>query len=321
MFDICLSQRDHIKMNKKWKYLQPGDIVDIVAPSSYCSKSEIQSGILYLQSLGLQVRYPPGLVKPDFVYANTEKKTLDFIKWAIYNKQSKAIWSLRGGSGTFRLMNSLYKWKRPSHTKLFVGISDITLLHLFFNQKWNWPTLHGPMISMLGRSKASSVEKKSLEQVIFGKIAEVTFANLIPLNQRAHKGSAVRAPILGGNLCLVESSLGTPYEISFDGKIAFLEDIDERGYAIERTFYHLENSKAFRGVRAVVFGDFVGGNERDGRNLSNAALRRFGERFRVPVFKGLPSGHGAVVKSLPLNTKSYLVCGSRGRLTCETGGK
>jgi muramoyltetrapeptide carboxypeptidase len=308
-------------MMKQWTYLKPGDVVDVIAPSSYCSKAEIRSGLTYLKSLGLQVRYPAGLVKPDFVYANTVQKTLEYIRWAIYNKESKAIWSLRGGSGTFRLMTDLYKWKKPSHVKLFVGISDITLLHVFLNQKWNWPTLHGPMISMLGRSKAHTLEKKSLESVILGHKDEVEFGGLIPLNEKAKKSFSINAPMLGGNLCLVESSLGTPYEVSFRGAIAFLEDIDERGYALERTFYHLENSKALLGARAVVFGDFVGGNERDGSNLTHIALKRMASRLNIPVFKGLPSGHGVIVKSVPLNTPCRLTGGYRGKLICKTGGK
>ena len=65
-------------MSRVWSYLQPGDIVDVIAPSSHSPKKEVKSGLTYLRSLGLQVRFPPGLVKPDFVYANTVSETLNY---------------------------------------------------------------------------------------------------------------------------------------------------------------------------------------------------------------------------------------------------
>lgn len=306
---------------KHWKYLNIGDVVDVIAPSSFCSKKSLKAGVEYLESLGLVVRYPKDLIKPDFVYANNTKKTLAHMKKAFYNSESKAVWCLRGGSGSFRLITELMKWKKPKHQKIFVGISDTTLVHMFLNQKWDWPTLHAPMISMLGPKKTSRMEKKDLEKVILGRTNKVVFNRLTPMNKAAKKVKTIHGKIFGGNLCLVECAVGTPYRPQFKGKIVFLEDIDERGYALERSLEHLRITGAFKGIKAVVFGDFVGGEEKDGKNFTMTALRRFAENSDFPVLRGIKSGHGALVRTLPLNTHSELYLGKKATLVVDSGGK
>lgn len=306
---------------KHWKYLSPGDIVDVIAPSSYTSRKNLKAGVDYLKSLGLVVRMPKDLVKPDFVYANTTKKTLQHMKKAFYAKDSKAVWCLRGGSGGFRLMKELSKWKRPKHQKIFLGISDTTFLHMFLNQKWGWATLHAPMVSMLGPKKTSRAEKKDLEKVILGKSNKAVFNKLTPMNRAALKTKKISSEVVGGNLCIVESTVGTFYAPKFKNKIVFLEDIDERGYALERSLEHLRIAGVFNGIKAVVFGDFVGGEERDGKDFTMIALKRFAENSPFPVVRGVKSGHGALVRTLPFNTHAELFLGKKATLVVDTGGE
>lgn len=306
---------------KHWKYLVPGDIVDVVAPSSFTSRENLKAGVAYLESLGLIVRMPKDLVRPDFVYANTTKKSLEHMKKAFYNKESKAVWCLRGGSGGFRFMKELAKWKKPKHTKIFLGISDTTFIHMFLNQNWKWPTLHAPMVSMLGPKRTSRAERKDLERVIFGKSNKAVFNRLTPMNKVALKNKKISSEIVGGNLCIVESTVGTTYAPKFKGKIVFLEDIDERGYALERSLEHLRSAGVFDGVKAVVFGDFVGGEEKNGRDLTLTALKRFAENSKFPVVRGVKSGHGALVRTLPFNTHSELFLGKKSTLVVDTGGE
>lgn len=307
--------------SNNWQYLHPGDIIDVVAPSSWGSREDMKAGIQFLESLGLIVRVPKKLITPDFVYANEAKVVLKSLKKAFYNSDSKAIWCLRGGSGTFRLIPEMQSWKKPKKTKLFVGISDITLLHLFLNEKWDWPTLHAPMINMLAPRRSSKKERDDLKKVIFGQSNVNVFNKLIPMNNSAKKPKSIKAKMVGGNLCLVESTLGTKYSVNFKDKFVFLEDIDERGYALERSLAHLENANSFNKVKGVIFGDFVGGAERDGRDYTLKALKRFAERSPFPVLRGVESGHGSLVRSLPLNTMCELFTGSRGTLVCQTGGR
>lgn len=275
----------------------------------------------YLASLGLEMRTPKNIFRPDFIYANSIQDTIEHLRQAFYSPDSKAIWCARGGAGTFRFLSELKKWKVPRKTKMFIGLSDITTFHIFLNQHWNWPTLHGPMISMLGLKKAVAAERKDLERVIFGKIQTQVFSNLKPMNKYAQQGRILRGPVLGGNLCLFQNSMGTPWQPRGNGKILFFEDVDERGYEVERMLMHLENAGIFRGVKAVVLGEFIGGTEKSGKNLVYVALQRFADRMKFPVLKGVKSGHGPLVRTLPLNTPAQLETGKRGELIVHTGAK
>lgn len=266
------------------------------------------------------MRTPKNIFHPDFIYANSMSETLEHLKTAFYSPDSKAIWCARGGAGAFRFLSQLKKWRVPQKTKLFIGLSDITTLHIFLNQKWNWPTLHGPMIAMLVPSKTSRTERADLERVIFGDTTEQVFNNLTPMNRYAFEKSKIKGPILGGNLCLIQNNLGTPWQATARDRIVFFEDIDERGYEVERMLMHLENARFFKNVSAVVIGEFIGGKEKDGRDLVKVALKRFADRMKVPVVKGVKSGHGPFVRTLPLNTPATLITGKRSQLIVETGG-
>lgn len=305
----------------KWQILQPGDIVDVIAPSSWCSRQEFKQGMEYLASLDLQLRTPKNIFKPDFIYANSIEETLEHLRQAFYSPDSKAIWCARGGAGTFRFLSHLRKWKVPKKTKMFIGLSDITTFHLFLNQQWNWPTLHGPMISMLGYKKSSSTERRDLERVIFGDVTTQVFSKLKPMNRFANQKKVLKGPLLGGNLCLFQNAMGTPWEPSGRGKILFFEDIDERGYEVERMLMHLENVGIFKNVQAVVLGEFIGGAEKTGKNLVHVALQRFANRMKFPVLKGIKSGHGPLVRTLPLNTPAQLETGREGILIVHTGAE
>jgi muramoyltetrapeptide carboxypeptidase len=176
------------------------------------------------------------------------------------------------------------------------------------------------MVSMLGPKRSSRLERKDLEKVILGKTNKAIFNRLTPMNKHALKNKSIKAEVVGGNLCIVESTVGTFYAPKFSGKIVFLEDIDERGYALERSLEHLRSAGVFKGVKAVVLGDFVGGEERNGRDLTLTALKRFAENSPFPVVRGLKSGHGATVRTLPFNTHAELFLGKRATLVVDTGG-
>jgi muramoyltetrapeptide carboxypeptidase len=307
---------------KAWKALKAGDIVDVVAPASACKPAELQKGIEFLKSLGLNPRVPKDLFRNVPLFSNTDAYRFEHLKNAILAKDSKVIWCTRGGYGSLRLLPLLQKLKRPSQTKLFIGLSDVTSLHMFFNQNWDWPTVHGPMVSRLGSGRARSSEVNEVCRLIFGEISQIEFKNLLPMNEMALKTKIIRAPVVGGNLETIASSQGTPWALEGRGKILFIEEVNERGYRIDRKFQNLIQSEALRGIKAVLFGDFIGGAEPESGELAwKNVLKDFSQSLKVPVFKGLRSGHGELQRPLPLNTKSVLLTGRRGKLSCATGAE
>lgn len=302
-----------------WKYLRPGDVVDIIAPASHSPQPKLLAGIEWLKSLDLIPRVPEDLIAPEVFFAAPLEVQLKHLKFAL-ESDSKAIWCLRGGYGSMRLIPELLKM-RPLKPKAFLGFSDITSLHLFFNQNWKWPTLHSRVLSQMSCELSHTVDRKELEELLFGKKESITISNLIPMNESALKVKTIQGKLTGGNLRMIQTSLGSPWEMKSKGKIVFMEDIDERGYSIHRMLEQLHQAKMLHGLKALLFGDFTRAQEKDGKDHSLHALETMAQRVPYPVFRGVPSGHGTELNhTLPFNTSCELQTGTQGKLTVLSGG-
>ncbi len=305
-------------MKNGWKPLSKGDIVEIVAPASRCSDSELKSAIGSVEAMGLIPRLPDDVFGERHpIFSSTDATRFKYLKEALTRKDSKAVWCLRGGYGSIRLLPQLAKLKKPKSPKLVVGLSDISTLHNFLNQKWKWPTLHGPMLGTF--AERTEVEQKEILDVVFGRKDKVVFENLVPMNKAAEKKKSLSGPVTGGNLMTVQSSQGTPWAFHAKGAIIFLEEVNERGYRIDRLFVSLIQSGYFKNAKAVVLGDFLGGNEPDGQNFVEDVLKQIASELKIPVLKGLKSGHGALRRTVPFATKAKLELGKRS-LAVETNG-
>ncbi len=305
----------------KWDYLNLGDTIDIIAPASHAPHDKLVKGSEWLQSLGFHTRMQKGMIAPDAFFAAPLEVQFEQLKNALYS-DSKAIWCLRGGYGSMRLIPELKKLKVPKKPKLFVGFSDVTSLHLFFNQVWKWPTLHGRTISQLNLELGNTPDRKELKDLLFGDIDEVYFKNLKPLNSAAEKNQQIKGKVVGGNLRMLQSSLGTAIELNTKGKILFVEDVGERGYSIDRMLEQMHQAGILnKGLRALIFGDFTEGLEKDGKNLTVTAMKRFAQRVDYPVLMGMKAGHGSKFNySVPFLTESKLSLGKKAELIIQTGG-
>jgi muramoyltetrapeptide carboxypeptidase len=289
-----------------WQPLKPGDLVDLVAPGWPCTEAELQEGIRKMESWGLRVRRPEGLFGSDQV-------RLQSLREALEAKDSKAIWCARGGYGSLRLMPTLMGWKRPSRCKLFVGYSDITTLHLWFNQKWGWPTVHGPLVDRLGSAKFHESDELNIKNLIFERPDEAStkgsgalvFDGLDRLNEIA--GGKLEGPILGGNLTVLTSAVGTRGLSAMRGAFLFLEDTGERAYRIDRMMQQLLQSGSLKGVKVVLLGQFLGGVDKDGVSRVTDYWKGLAQMLSIPVIAGLPVGHGDTNQCLPLGTSARLL--------------
>jgi muramoyltetrapeptide carboxypeptidase len=301
---------------KNWSYLCPGDVIDVIAPASPSPRENMEAGCRWIEEQGFIPRVPENIIKGDVFFAAPLKLQLEMLKAAVYS-DSKMIWSLRGGYGSMRLIPFMEKWKIPKQTKLFMGFSDVTAFHLFFGQKWGWPTLHGRNVSAMSLEKNTAC-RKEVARILAGKKEILEFKSLKPLNDLARRAGKISGKITGGNLNLLQASIGTSWEIKTRGSIVFLEDIGERGYAVDRMLEQLWQAEIIhKGLKALVLGDFIEGEEKNGPDLTGVALKRFAERAPYPVFKGMKCGHGDINFSLPLNTQAEL---AGGNLRVKTGG-
>jgi muramoyltetrapeptide carboxypeptidase len=309
-------------LKKSWSYLSKNDIVDIIAPASQSPLEKLLDGIKWVESIGLIPRVPEDIIKTDLFFASSLESQLTHITNALYS-DAKAIWCLRGGYGSMRLIPHLKKLRPPKKPKLFIGFSDITALHLYFSQDWKWPVIHGRTISQMNPNLKNTPDRKFLTDVIFGRKSEKTFKRLRPLNDAAREKKLIQGSITGGNLRIIQSSLGTDWELKAKGKILFIEDVGERGYSVDRMLEQLLQAKLIdRGVKAMVFGDFTEGQEKDGKDLTSEAIERFAKKVNYPVLRGLPAGHKTELNyPIPFNTPSELKLGRMAELTCHYGGR
>lgn len=292
-------------------YLSKGDIVDIVAPASACSEESLKLGIKWIESLGFVPRCNPHILQPDLYLSNSDEFRFQDLKKAFYAKDSKAIWCLRGGYGSFRLWPQLLKLTQKAPPKLLIGLSDITSMHQFVNQKWQWPSLHASLLDRVGQNKLPAANEKELVNVITGELDAVEFVDLTPMNDFAIKKKVIKGTVRGGNLCTFMVSVGTKLQTKYTKKdkvILFFEDIGERGYKVDRFLQHLSQAGVFDNVAAIVFGDFVDGLEASGQSLVHETLARFAKQCKFPVFSGVETGHGVIQRPLFFNTPAMLTC-------------
>jgi muramoyltetrapeptide carboxypeptidase len=293
--------------------LQPGDVVDVVAPGFRCSEENLQAGATFLKGLGLTPRLPEDLFGDDLLCANSDDYRYAHLKKALFARDSRAVWCVRAGYGAIRFIERLRHLQPPRRRKLFIGYSDATTIHYLLNQHWKWPSLHGPLLDRLGTATVRAEELDELRAVLFGTCREVSFGKLIPLNKAAARQQVIRSRVFGGNLTVLQTVLGTRLQRDHTG-ILFLEDIGERGYRVDRMLQHFEQAGALRKLKAIVFGAFVGGQELDGGYLAPAVLERFAQEQKVPVLLGMEAGHGEYQRPVCFNTPAELRCGAQPRL-------
>lgn len=241
-------------------FLEKGDTIAVVAPASSPSISVLADVKQWIEKNGFAAQIPDDLLKTETYLANTDKYRFNHLKTVISDPQVKAIWCLRGGYGCSRLIPELNKIKKQKE-KIFIGLSDITTLHLFFTQKWNWRTLHAPVMSRLAEDQLSDQNEVELMQAILGEKIEFIFDGLKPLNASALKQKKITAPVVGGNLTVFSSNCGTGNDVISKKHILFLEDLNERGYRVDRMLQQIKQNKSFKNCVAIVLGDFLGGDE------------------------------------------------------------
>jgi muramoyltetrapeptide carboxypeptidase len=297
---------------KKLPVLIPGDFVEVIAPASRCSDSQLVQLKELLESWQLNCIIQDDIFSEDILCANTDEMRFEHLKNALQNPKTKAIISARGGYGSMRLIPRLAKINPPHSIKIFVGMSDTTCLHLDLQQRWAWPTIHGAASA----DKFSKESIASLKSVLFAESMEIKFPQLTPLNKYAREKRVIKSSVTGGNLTIIQAGIGTSWQMDGRDKIILLEEVGERAYRVDRMLEHLHQANIFSKVAAILLADFLGGDEPNGSSLIEPVLQRFADSIDIPVLRIEGIGHGPVNFSIPCGTEAHLQIGSIFQLTC-----
>jgi muramoyltetrapeptide carboxypeptidase len=265
--------------------LLPGDRVAVVAPSGPFDGDRFASGLQTLRVLDLEPVHDPRIFARRGYLAGEDGDRLASLEAAIADPDVKAIWAARGGYGAMRLLGRLRLHDWVQAEKLLVGFSDITALHASLNAL-GFPTLHAPVLTQLSEQPPKALAR--LHEILFTSrpAAPLQAEPLVTL----HPGKA-RGKLVGGNLSLLASLVGTPFLPSLAGALLLIEDIGERPYRIDRLWTQLRLSGALDGVRGVVVGQFLRCEGEDGDPTPLQLLEELIAPLGVPSAATFPIGH------------------------------
>jgi muramoyltetrapeptide carboxypeptidase len=310
----------------------------IIAPSSAVPAVELGLSLRRLEAEGFETRVHRQVSARHLFFAGRdEERARAFYEFAL-DPTLDVLWCARGGSGAIRLLQSLERFEKeggkPPH-KLLIGYSDATILMEYVRKRWGWSTLHGPMLGLREFSLLPQREWSPLVSWIRREKARAHWdgMKLKRLWSPPAAASTVEGELTGGNLTVWASVLGTPFQCDPTDKIIFFEDVGEALYRVDRVAQQIASAGHFSRARAIVLGTFQGcadsapsvlksrpsvrSPERMIRAPKPSELKplrpllppqrtierlfaSLGECFGVPVFAGLPVGHGPGYPPLPL---------------------
>lgn len=270
-------------------HLKKGDTILILAPAGKISgKEAIQPGIDLANKWGLVVTFGEHLYNQHNTFAGADEQRLEDLQKGLDNPNIKMIWSARGGYGLVRIIDDLNFTKFMKHPKWVVGYSDVTVLHNKINNL-GVQTIHGQMpLTFDLENPIYSESIKTLHQALFGE--KLKYKLDASENNRLGKSEG---QLVGGNLSILYSMLGSETSLNTDGKILFIEDVGEALYHIDRMMISLKRAGYFKNCKGLIVGDFrLKKNEGNnfGLTLEDIILEAV-EGTDFPVLFNFPAGH------------------------------
>ena len=281
-------------------YLRQGDKIGLISTARKISKEELQVAIEHIESWGLKIKFGKNLFNSYHQFsANDNKRTKD-LQTMLDDDNIKAIICARGGYGTVRLIDKINFSKFQKNPKWIVGFSDVTVLHSHIHNL-KIASLHSTMPVNFSNNNLASI--KSLKDALFGKNINVK-AKHHPLNRF---GESI-GQVVGGNLSILYSLIGSPSDINTDGKILFLEDIDEYLYHIDRMMISLKRSGKLSNLKGLIIGGMTKMNDNNisfGKDAESIIFDTVSE-FNYPMCFEFPAGHIKNNRSIKLGLRAKL---------------
>lgn len=286
---------------KKFVALKNGDTIGIAASASPFDRVKFMKGVHALENMGFKVHYGHDIFDQNRYLAGTDERRARELEGLFLNRNISAIMFARGGYGSQRIIPMLNQKLLHDYAKPVIGFSDLTALLTFLRQTCTVPTLYGPVTTQLGSAKGSKTAEW-LKTALTTNAAGIK----IPIDSaKVLKHGVAEGPIVGGCLSLINSSLGTPYELNTKDKILFIEDVNEKIYVIDRMLTQLKNANMLDTVRAILFGSIIPPKD-EPYNVEPMIMDVIGD-FDRPVITGIPAGHIDDFFTLPLGANIEII--------------
>ena len=286
--------------------LQKGDTIGIIAPSSPPNMENLQRSLAFIEQLGLNVKMGKHVENIHGYLAGTDDERLEDLHDMLADPNVKGIICAGGGYGAGRYADRIDFQLMAEQPKILWGYSDITFLHTTIGQFANVVTFHGPML-------ASDVGKETFHELsarMFGQLfepIELHYTETIsPLT--AINGGVAQGELVGGNLSLLVSALGSKYEIDTRGKLLLIEDVDEEPYKVDAMLNQLRLAGKLQEAAGIVVGDFARAEPKKRKTtltLEEVFQHYLGDLDK-PVVSGFKIGHCEPHFAVPLGAEARL---------------
>ena len=293
-------------------YLKKGDTVAIVCTARKFFPEEAKPAIDLLESWGLKVKLGKTIGLDSCQLGGTDTERAADFQDQLDNDNVKAIWCARGGYGTVRIIDLIDFSKFKKHPKWVMGFSDVTVLHSHINTL-NVATLHSIMPFTV--PKAPEEVKETFKNALFG----IKNSYTIPSKSYDKKGVA-KGELVGGNLSIIYSLLGSKSSIETKDKILFIEDLDEYLYHIDRMLYNMKRNDYFKNVKGIIVGSMRDMHDNEipfGQNEVQI-ISEIAKDLNIPIAFEFCAGHQKDNRTLMLGSQvSFEVNDTEIKLTFE----
>jgi muramoyltetrapeptide carboxypeptidase len=309
--------------------LRPGATVGLITPSTYVSDPDrLALAERTLKYFELKPKFGKNVRKRNGYLGGSIDERLEDLHAMFADRSVDAVFAIRGGYGSAQLLDRIDYDLLRKNPKIFLGYSDITALHLAIQKRAGLVTFHGPVaLSGFSEYTQKCFRRALFESAPLGAVTNPPETNpLRPSHTlRTIRGGRARGPLVGGNLTLISTTMGTPFEIDTRGRILLLEDVDEQPYSIDRMLTQLRLAGKFDAAAGVVFGECNACRPRDYKPAFESTLS-LGEvldevlgKLRIPMLSGLTFGHTDDQLTLPLGVTATLDA-DKGELVIEEAG-
>ncbi len=281
------------------QFLKVGDTVAIVCTARKFFPEDAKPAIDLLESWGLKVKLGNTIGLDNFQLGGTDTERAADFQAQLDDEKVKAIWCARGGYGTVRIIDLLDFSKFKKHPKWTMGFSDVTVLHSQLNIE-RVASLHSIMPFTV--PNAPEEVKETLRKALFGE----TISYSIPSKSYDVKGTA-SGELVGGNISILYSLLGSKSAIDTKDKILFIEDLDEYLYHIDRMMYNLKRNGYFENVKGIIVGSMADMHDNEipfGQNEVQI-ITEIAKENRIPIAFQFPAGHQSDNRTLILGDQLY----------------
>lgn len=292
--------------------LKKNSTIGLICPGSgFDDYKPIKSVIKYLNNLGYKTRLGRSIYSNSrsnnvykYLSASDQKRLSDL--YDFWNdKNIDAIFCLKGGYGTLRLLDCIDFNLLKNKNKVLLGFSDITILLLTFYKMLNLLTFHGPLLGSNFLNKNSYPIEPNSANYIWELLQNKKFYFSYQCKCVVISKGKAEGPLIGGNLTSICSMLGSAFLPDFKDKILFLEDYNEEPYKIDRLLTQLNNAKLFTKINGLVVGKFFKSKFRNNNDVIKL-LRDKISHYNIPIIYGFPIGHGKENYIVPIGLNVML---------------